>query len=103
MSAPDGDLLESDRIFLTEMEKSNAAFLLALKGRQGERVRFRPRMLNGSSWVARPDSPALAEANRRAMEHRAERARIDDLRVSRDPCVLCGTRGDIGCQHRRVA
>lgn len=23
--------------------------------------------------------------------------------VRRDPCIMCGTRGDIGCQHREAA
>lgn len=29
---------------------------------------------------------------------------ISDLeRVDRDPCFLCGTRGDVGCRHRQAA
>lgn len=31
---------------------------------------------------------------------------LDDIaqrRVDRDPCTYCGTRGDIGCKHRRAA
>ena len=34
----------------------------------------------------------------------AERkAHIESLRVSRDPCPMCGVRGDVGCKHRRIA
>lgn len=42
------------------------------------------------------------------MEHNnavnaAKRARVDGLRVARDPCPMCGVRGDIGCKHGRLA
>ncbi len=51
------------------------------------------------SGAARAATHRYPEAVTRAEERDAQ---ADKLRVSRDPCPKCGTRGDVGCKHIRV-
>lgn len=51
------------------------------------------------SGAAKATSHRYPEAVTRAEERDA---RAERLRVSRDPCPRCGTRGDVGCKHQRV-
>lgn len=102
MSGPDGDLLATDKAYLNAMERANDLFLSALRG---EAKKGQPTNWSGvttSTWTPQA-SPRRAWAEYRADEHIAERARVDALRVSRDPCPLCAVRADVGCRHRRVA
>lgn len=102
MSSPDGDILATDKAYLNAMERANDQFLSALRG---EQINARGRKWSGAStstWTPQA-SPRRAWAEYRATEHIAERERVDALRVRRDPCPYCATRGDIGCKHRRLA
>lgn len=104
MSTAERDLLESDVIFLEAMERADEAFLRALRGYPVEG--YRPR----SIYTPLNIPPSQAEASVRRRQEaaslaalKAERDRVERLRVTRDPCPLCAVRGDIGCKHRRAA
>lgn len=51
-----------------------------------------------------PGNPLRDYIARRTVARTISRAEeIEARRVARDPCFMCGTRGDIGCQHREAA
>ena len=103
MSAPDADLLQTDVTYLNAMERANRAFLLSLRGHKVPAKDYRWAGMNTTTWTPKEDTPVMRACAARVAEHVAEKARVDALRVERDPCVRCGVRGDVGCQHRRVA
>ncbi len=56
------------------------------------------RSANSGSWA----SGLLMQEMERAAKAEAQKARIQELVVSREPCFKCGVRGDVGCKHRRA-
>lgn len=56
----------------------------------------------GSAATWKPASSAAKMANSVNLIRKREEF-AESLRVSREPCRVCGTRGDIGCKHKRVA
>jgi hypothetical protein len=57
-----------------------------------------PRVIHG-----RYAAEAAEWMQRSVTKHETKRAFADTLRVSRDPCPMCGVRGDVGCKHKRLA
>lgn len=72
-------------------EERNARFVRALITGKGPRG-----FLWRSSQGATTTKPHAVETSR------AYEAKVDSLRVYRDPCTYCGTRADFGCKHRGV-
>lgn len=93
----------ADTDMLADAINGSTALLAALAAKRGP-----DRFL----WRERPGAPNW-QANQKSMTsnfmvHRvslieAREAHAESLRVARDPCFRCGTRGDVGCQHRRCA
>lgn len=50
--------------------------------------------------VSHADRPSTT---RPQLEREALELRLESMRVSRDPCFLCGTRADVGCKHKVAA
>lgn len=55
---------------------------------------------NDTNVNKNPDSETSKMQIVRCEAFRREVDRVEALRVSRDPCPKCGTRGDLPCKHR---
>lgn len=50
------------------------------------------------------ESMASLESRRHEVDGRAAFEEAQARRIAeRDPCFLCGCRGDVGCRHNRIA
>lgn len=93
------DAFEEDRISRAAMVEGSRRMLKALQSGKGPHAFLWRMPSTGGTW-----QPTDATFNRRYRVDliREREARADRLRVSRDPCPVCATRADIGCEHRRV-
>lgn len=93
----------SDGEMLSDAINGSKALLEALATGHGpDRFPWRERK-GAANWT--PDRQSMTSSY---MVHRVNliqerEAHAEGLRVSRDPCGVCGTRTDIGCEHRRCA
>lgn len=73
-------------------EERNRVFIKALETGRGPDTFI----WSGVESRLRKMSPYALDASR------AYEEKVESLRVSRDPCAYCGSRGDAGCKHRRA-
>jgi len=108
----------SDQEHATDMARGSAFLLNAMKLERGE---FYHRPVGKAfartdflwSKTGNPQNQWTGDGRYKAWkEAQQERVRIateeknrlaEANRVSRDPCPMCGVRGDIGCKHKRAA
>lgn len=70
-----------------------------LRGRvPGDRVMARLRRV----MDAHPDGVGHRIVRNPAREPvQRDRVKVEPIAIARDPCIYCGVRGDVGCEHRR--
>lgn len=101
----DGVML-ADRIYRNALEWSNEAFIQAMWAAHPERMI--------AAGARAPDSRPVRRLKKKSFAHEEwqpsasvgeilspEFFYVPPSYVMRDPCPMCGVRGDIGCKHRR--
>jgi len=94
------EAFEADKLMHANLINGSRALLDALVSGQGPRRFLWSNAGSKGTW--KPTS-AAAKMERSVNLIRKREEFTDTLRVSRDPCPVCATRGDIGCKHKRVA
>lgn len=105
--------LPQDIDYLDHMRRGSEWLLRNIQLARGERqlIGRRARQSYGNSdliwsWVVggtnNPDGQAMRRQIAHAEASRIEHDRVEGLRVQRDPCPMCGVRGDLSCKHRRA-
>lgn len=94
------EAFEADRLMYQGFIEGSRQLLKAIKTGHGPKGFIWGKGDGGANWKR---TPAAERFYYRVDAIREAEARADKLRVSRDPCPVCATRMDIGCEHRRVA
>lgn len=89
------DACESDKQMRADFVNGSKLLLDALRTGHGPARFAWQHRGNKATW--QPTGSAAQRIDK--IHERDEMA--ERLRVSRDPCPVCNTRGDIGCEHRR--
>lgn len=104
-------LLHLDQLHRARMVEASDLFARAIRyERLGVSANLTPRHLVWrdphlpKNWVKNANSQVSIH-NALRIKLGAERMeRADSLRITnREPCPMCGVRGDIGCKHKRAA
>lgn len=100
---PELEAFASDTQMLSDAVRGSIALLEALVTGQGPDHFPWREQVGAANWTANRDSQNTSFMAQRINLIQEREAFADRLRVSRDPCPVCGVRTDIGCKHRRVA
>ncbi len=88
------DTLSEQRVHETAMKLGNDLFVAALQGRGAG---------GGLIWrgnhMPPVEGPTIQRVFKYAEQHKARKAQIDALRVSRGVCPRCGANTSKGCRH----
>lgn len=90
----------NDAAYARHMERGSATLLAAMQGRKtSPRDLHWHEKVNQGAWSQGSMEREYTRAAILMAEKEAALSRV----VYRDPCPLCGVRGDLGCNHRRAA